>query len=85
MRVVVKFLEEISKRPVLDVLSDIHKKQNVHGHKPPMREQIDTYLQAERDDGEAKSGSPAAALGHMLSDADLTAEPTFPRNQPGTK
>lgn len=49
VRVVVKSLEKVSKRPVLDVLSDIHKKQNARGHTPPMREQIDTYLQAERD------------------------------------
>ena len=49
VRVVVKSLEKVSKRPVLDVLSDIHKRQNARGHKPPMREQVDTYLQAERD------------------------------------
>ncbi len=49
VRVVVKSLEEVSKRSVLDVLSDIHKKQNARGHKPPVREQVDTYLQAERD------------------------------------
>ena len=49
VRVVVKSLEEISKRPVLDVLSDIHKKQNARGHTPPVREQVDTYLQAERN------------------------------------
>ena len=49
VRVVVKSLEEVSKRPVHDVLSDIHKKQNARGHIPPVREQVDTYLQAERD------------------------------------
>ena len=49
VRVVVKSLEEISKRPVFDVLSDIHKKQNARGHTPPVREQVDTYLQAERN------------------------------------
>ena len=49
VRVVVKSLEEISKRPVLDVLLDIHKKQNARGHKPPVREQVDIYLQTERD------------------------------------
>ncbi len=49
VRVVVKSLEEVSKRPVLDVLSDIHKKQNARGHIPPVREQVDIYLQAERD------------------------------------
>ncbi len=49
VRVVVKSLEKDSKSPVLDVLSDIHKKQNARGHKPPVREQVDTYLQAERD------------------------------------
>ena len=49
VRVVVKSLEEVSKRPVLDVLSDIHKKQNARGHTPPVSEQVDTYLQSERD------------------------------------
>ena len=49
VRVVVKSLEEISKLPVLDVLLDIHKKQNARGHKPPVREQVDIYLQTERD------------------------------------
>lgn len=49
VRVVVKSLEEISKRPMHDVLLDIHKKQNARGHIPPAREQVDTYLQAERD------------------------------------
>ena len=49
VRVVVKSLEEILKRPVYDVLSDIHKKQNARGHIPPAREQVDTYLQVERD------------------------------------
>ena len=49
VRVVVKSLEEVLRRPVHDVLSDIHKKQNARGHIPPVREQVDTYLQAERD------------------------------------
>ena len=49
VRVVVRSLEDVSKRPVHDVLSDIHKKQNARGHTPPVREQVDTYLQAERD------------------------------------
>ncbi len=49
VHVVVKSLEKVSKRPVRDVLSDIHKKQNARGHTPPVREQVDTYLKAERD------------------------------------
>ena len=49
VRVVVRSLEDVSKRPVHDVLSDIHKKQNARGHTPPVREQVDTYLQVERD------------------------------------
>ncbi|MDE2828994.1 MAG: hypothetical protein OXN20_02630 [Gemmatimonadota bacterium] len=49
VRVVVKSLEKVSKRPVRDVLSDIHKKQNARGHTPPVREQVDTYLQTERN------------------------------------
>lgn len=49
VRVVVEPLEIAVKRPLSEVLAEIWARQKARGHKPPTREEVDAYIQAERD------------------------------------
>jgi hypothetical protein len=49
VRLVVEPLRSVSQRPYLEVMADIRQRQWARGHQPPTREEVDAYLQAERD------------------------------------
>jgi hypothetical protein len=51
VRLVVEPLRPVSPRPYLEVMADIRQRQQARGHQPPTREEVDAYLQAERDSG----------------------------------
>jgi hypothetical protein len=36
-------------RPYDEVMAEIHARQIARGHQPPTKEEVDAYLQAERD------------------------------------
>ncbi len=38
-----------SKRPYLEVMEEIRQAQRLRGHKPRTKEEVDAYIQAERD------------------------------------
>jgi hypothetical protein len=49
VRLVVEPLEHESQRPYQEVIAEIRERQRARGHQPATREEIDAYLQAERD------------------------------------
>lgn len=49
VRLVVGPLRSAPQRPYLEVMADIRQRQQARGHQPPTREEVDAYLQAERD------------------------------------
>ena len=49
VRLVVEPLQPTSKRPYVEVIAEIRERQRARGHQPPTREEVDTYLQRERD------------------------------------
>ena len=52
VRLVVEPLLPTFKRPHQDVIAEIRERQRARGHQPPTREEVDTYLQAERNSWE---------------------------------
>ncbi len=52
VRVVVEPLLSASPRQYQEIMAEIHKRQRTRGHKPPTRQEVDAYLQAERDSWE---------------------------------
>lgn len=52
VRLVVEPLEPDSQRPYQSVIADIRKRQRARGHQPATKEEIDAYLQTERDSWE---------------------------------
>ena len=49
VRLVVEPLRPVPQRPYLEVMADIRQRQRARSHQPPTREEVDVYLQAERD------------------------------------
>jgi hypothetical protein len=49
VRLVVEPLATTCQRPYQEVIAEIRKRQQDRGHQPSTREDVDTYLQAERD------------------------------------
>lgn len=49
VRLVVEPLSQASPRPYQDVIAEIREGQLRRGHKPSTREEVDIYLQTERD------------------------------------
>lgn len=49
VRLTVEALGGLSKRPLLEVLQEIHERQVSHGHIPPTRDEVDNYLKLERE------------------------------------
>jgi hypothetical protein len=52
VRLVVEPLLSASPRQHQEVIAEIRERQNTRRHKPPSRQEVDTYLQAERDSWE---------------------------------
>lgn len=52
VRLVIEPLVSTSQRPYQEVVVAIRKRQEVRGHRPPTTEEVETYLQAERDSWE---------------------------------
>jgi hypothetical protein len=52
VRVVVEPLLSASPRQFQEIMAEIHERQRTRGHTPPTREEVDAYLQAERDSWE---------------------------------
>lgn len=48
VRVVVEPITPAPRRPVGEVLDEIHRGQQLRGHQSPSKEEIDAYLQGER-------------------------------------
>ena len=49
VRLVVEPLSPPVRRPYLQIIAEIRKDQQLRGHQPPTREQVDAYLRVERD------------------------------------
>ncbi|MBI3990051.1 MAG: hypothetical protein HY347_10605 [candidate division NC10 bacterium] len=49
VRLVVEPLSPVFQRPYKEVLAEIRERQRARGHQPPTREEVDTYLRAERE------------------------------------
>ena len=49
VRLVVEPLLPASPRRYQEVVAEIRERQRARGHQPPSREEVDAYLQAERD------------------------------------
>jgi len=49
VRLVVEPLSSASARRYQEVIAEIRQRQRVRGHQPRTREEVDAYLQAERD------------------------------------
>jgi hypothetical protein len=52
VRLIVEPLSEKSKRSYHEVMSEIRKRQCDRGHEPSVKEEIDRYLQSERNSWE---------------------------------
>jgi hypothetical protein len=52
VRLVIEPLLATSPRQYQEVIAKIRERQRTRGHKPPTREEVDAYLQAERDSWE---------------------------------
>ncbi len=53
VRLVVESISAASQQPYQEVIAAIRARQQARGHQPPTRQEIDTYLNAERDSWEA--------------------------------
>lgn len=49
VRLVVEPLPPVSPRPYQEAIAEIRKRQRARGHRPPTREEVDSYLRAERE------------------------------------
>ncbi len=49
VRLVVEPLPPVAQRSYQEVMADIRREQQARGFQPPTREEVDAYLQAERD------------------------------------
>ena len=49
VRLVVEPLSPVCQPPYQEVIAEIRKRQRARGHQPPTREEVDSYLRAERD------------------------------------
>ena len=49
VRLVVEPLRPVSQRSYLEVIARIRQRQQARSHQPPTREEVDSYLRAERD------------------------------------
>jgi hypothetical protein len=49
IRLVIEPLTPIPKRSYQEVIAHIRAQQRARGHQPPTREEVDAYLQAERE------------------------------------
>ncbi|MCI0441224.1 MAG: hypothetical protein L0177_19150 [Chloroflexi bacterium] len=49
VRLIVEPLISARPRPYLEVMEEIRRRQRERGHVPPSREEVDAYLNAERD------------------------------------
>jgi len=49
VRLVVEPLSPASQRPYHEVVAEIRDRQRARSHQPPTREEVDSYLRAERD------------------------------------
>jgi carbohydrate-binding DOMON domain-containing protein len=49
VRLVIEPLSSTSPRQYREVIAQIRERQRARGHKPPTREEVDAYLQVERD------------------------------------
>jgi hypothetical protein len=52
VRLVVEPLLSAPPRQYQEVIAEIRERQRTRGHQPPTREEVDAYLQAERDSWE---------------------------------
>ena len=52
VRLVVEPLEPDSQRPYQEVIAEIRERQQARGHQPATQEEVDGYLQTERDSWE---------------------------------
>jgi hypothetical protein len=52
VRVVVEPLLSASPRQYQEVIAEIRERQRTRGHQPPTRQEVDAYLQVERDSWE---------------------------------
>jgi hypothetical protein len=52
VRVTVEVLETPPRLPYAEFMAWLHKRQEERGHTPPTREEVDAYLNAERDSWE---------------------------------
>ena len=52
VRLVVEPLASASPHPYQEIMATIRERQAVRGHQPPTPEEVDAYLQAERDSWE---------------------------------
>jgi len=49
VRVVVEPIRAVSAQRYREVIAQIRRRQRARGHQPPTREEIDSYLQSERN------------------------------------
>jgi len=52
VRVVVEPISPALRRPIQEVLAEIYRRQEIRGHQPPTKEEVDAYLRTERDSWE---------------------------------
>ena len=52
VRLVIEPILSTNPRPYQEVIAKIRERQRTRGYKPPTREEVDAYLQAERDSWE---------------------------------
>ncbi|MFC1716771.1 hypothetical protein ACFL6S_24095 [Candidatus Poribacteria bacterium] len=52
VRLVVELLDGGSQRPYQEVVAEIRERQRIRGYQPATREEVDAYLQTERDSWE---------------------------------
>jgi hypothetical protein len=49
VRVVVEPLPPLAEESYSEVMAEIHRRQELRGHQPPSREEVDAIVQSERD------------------------------------
>lgn len=52
VRLVIEPLASSSPRPYTEIIAAIRQRQEARGHRPPTTEEVEAYLQAERDSWE---------------------------------
>ena len=52
VRLVVELLDSEPQRPYQEVMAEIRERQRIRGYQPATREEVDAYLQTERDSWE---------------------------------